>query len=157
MRRCVSSGRLPATCTGNSLLGAFGNMISSTLSSLTGTAANAGNAKPDAGPDMAGVFQGAGNWRLDFIDGGVLVNCSFLSPNQESYSLAFRNTGPVLTINTTPKPLVLAVHPDGTITGPRTGHDRRSRRRRVHLAEGPRPAIPRPTTSRHMNRSTPTR
>ena len=24
MRRCVSSGRLPATCTGNSLLGAFG-------------------------------------------------------------------------------------------------------------------------------------
>jgi len=118
MRRCVSSGRLPATCTGNSLLGAFGNMISSTLSSLTGTAANAGNAKPDAGPDMAGVFQGAGNWRLDFIDGGVLVNCSFLSPNQESYSLAFRNTGPVLTIDTSPKPLVLAIHPDGTITGP---------------------------------------
>ena len=27
MRRCVSSGRLPATCTGNSLLGAFGQMV----------------------------------------------------------------------------------------------------------------------------------
>jgi hypothetical protein len=25
MRRCVSSGRMPATCTGNSLLGAFGS------------------------------------------------------------------------------------------------------------------------------------
>src|ERR1700679_3918209 len=28
LRRCVSSGRLPATCTGISLLGAFGQMIS---------------------------------------------------------------------------------------------------------------------------------
>ena len=117
MRRCVSSGRPPATCTGNSLLGAFSNMLTSAVSSLTGTTANA-NAGPNAGPDMAGVFQGAGNWRLDFIDGGVLVNCSFLSPNQESYSLAFRGTGPVLTINTSPKPLVLSVHADGTITGP---------------------------------------
>ena len=119
LRRCVSSGRLPATCTGNSLLGAFGNMLSSTLSSLTGTSANAANAKPDAGPDMSGVFQGAGNWRLDFVDGGVLVNCGFLSPNQEAYSLAFRSTGPVLTINTTPRPLVLNVRGDGTtIVGP---------------------------------------
>jgi hypothetical protein len=67
---------------------------------------------------MAGVFQGAGNWRLDFVDGGVLVNCSFLSPNQESYSIAFRSTGPVLTINTSPKPLVLSVRNDGTIVGP---------------------------------------
>ncbi|MGA1983518.1 MAG: hypothetical protein ABSG84_13760 [Acidobacteriaceae bacterium] len=117
IRRCISSGRLPATCTGNLLLGAFSNMISSTVSSLTGVTANA-NAGPNSGPDMSGVFQGAGNWRLDFVDGGVLVNCSFLSPNQEPYSIAFRGTGPVLTINTTPKPLVLSVHADGTITGP---------------------------------------
>jgi hypothetical protein len=111
MRRCVSSGRLPATCTGNSLLGAFGQMISSVLPS-------AGGKEPTPGPEMAGVFQGADNWRLDFIDGGVLVNCAFLSPNQESYSLAFKSTGAVLTIDTTPKPLVLAIHSDGTITGP---------------------------------------
>ena len=71
-----------------------------------------------SGPNMAGVFQGAGNWRLDFIDDGVLVNCSFLSPNQESYSLDFKNGRALLTINTTPKPLVLTVHADGTITGP---------------------------------------
>ena len=111
MRRCVSSGRLPATCTGNSLLGAFGQMISSVLPS-------AGGKEPTPGPEMAGVFQGADNWRLDFIDNGVLVNCAFLSPNQESYSIVFRSTGAVLTIDTTPKPLVLAIHADGTITGP---------------------------------------
>jgi hypothetical protein len=110
MRRCVSSGRLVATCTGNSLLGAFGQMISQVLP--------AAGKEPTPGPEMAGVFQGADNWRLDFIDNGVLVNCAFLSPNQESYSIAFKSTGPVLTIDTTPKPLVLAIHADGTITGP---------------------------------------
>jgi hypothetical protein len=86
-------------------------MISSVLPS-------AGGKEPTPGPEMAGVFQGADNWRLDFIDGGVLVNCAFLSPNQESYSIVFRSTGAVLTIDTTPKPLVLAIHADGTITGP---------------------------------------
>ena len=70
------------------------------------------------GPTMAGVFQGAGNWRLDFIDGGVLVNCAFLSPNQESYTLDFKNGHAMLTIDTTPRPLVLTVRADGTIVGP---------------------------------------
>ena len=116
MRRCVSSGREASTCTGNSLLGMFSGMISSTLSSLTGT--NTANAAPDAGPNMSGVFQGAGSWRLDFVDGGVLVNCSFLSPNQESYSLSLAGNRAMLTIQTTPKPLVLNVHMDGTINGP---------------------------------------
>ncbi len=110
IRRCVSSGRLASSCTGNSLLGAFGQMISQVLPGA--------NKEPDPGPNMAGVFQGAGSWRLDFIDNGVLVNCSFLSPNQESYSLDFKTGKTLLIINTTPKPLVLTVHPDGTITGP---------------------------------------
>jgi hypothetical protein len=112
MRRCVSSGRLPASCTGNQLLGAFSQMISSVLP--TGDSASKG---PSSGADMAGVFQGAGGWRLDFVDGGVLVNCTGLSPNQESYSLSFASGHAVLTVATRPKPLVLAVHGD-TISGP---------------------------------------
>jgi hypothetical protein len=122
MRRCIAAGRLPSSCTGNALLGSFSSMISSALSGVTGTPTNTAgsptNVPPDAGPNMSGVFQGAGNWRLDFVDGGVLVNCSSLSPNQEAYSLAFRSAGAILTINTKPKPLVLEVHADGTITGP---------------------------------------
>ncbi len=110
MRRCVSSGRLPSSCTGNSLLGMFSNMLSSVLPSQGATA-------PQAGPNMAGVFQGAG-WRLDFIDGGVLVNCASLSPNQESYSIRFEPNRTALIINTRPRPLNLTFHPDGTITGP---------------------------------------
>ena len=73
---------------------------------------------PAAGPVMAGVFEGPGNWRLDFIDGGVLVNCAGLSPNQESYKLEFKNNRTAIIIDTTPKPLVLTFRPDGSIAGP---------------------------------------
>ena len=112
MRRCVSSGRLASSCTGNQLLGAFSGMISSVLGS-------GGDQKkaPPSGPNMAGVFQGAGGWRLDFIDGGVLVNCAGLSPNQEPYSVSFKTGHAVLTVATRPRPLVLTVHGD-SITGP---------------------------------------
>jgi len=112
MRRCVSSGRLPASCTGNQLLGAFTQMIGSVLPGADKQSA------PASGPTMAGVFQGAGNWRLDFIDGGVLVNCASLSPNQQYYKLDFKTGHAVLTIDTTPRPLVLTFHADGTIVGP---------------------------------------
>ena len=115
MRRCVSSGRLPASCTGNAMLGAFGSMLSSVMGSLGG---DAKTSAPSAGPDMSGVYQGAGNWRLDFIDGGVLVNCAGLSPNQESYRLNLAGAHPELIIATRPKPLVLTVRADGTIVGP---------------------------------------
>jgi hypothetical protein len=59
--RCVTSGRLPASCTGNSLLGAFSQMVSQVLPSAA--------KEPAPGPDMAGVFEGPGKWRLDFIVG----------------------------------------------------------------------------------------
>ncbi|MBS1822722.1 MAG: hypothetical protein JST61_12235 [Acidobacteria bacterium] len=115
MRRCVSSGRLPSSCTGNQLLGAFSQMINSVASQVAPGLIKDG---PTTGPTMAGVFVGPGNWRLDFIDGGVLVNCSFLSPNQEAYSLDFKGGRAVLTINTTPRPLVLTFRSDNTIIGP---------------------------------------
>jgi hypothetical protein len=54
MRRCVSSGRLPSSCTGNSLLGMFGQMLNSVLPS------GGADKGPTSGPNMAGMFQGAG-------------------------------------------------------------------------------------------------
>jgi hypothetical protein len=67
---------------------------------------------------MAGVFVGAGNWRLDFTADGVLVNCSFLSPDEHHYKLDFRNNLAVLTVDTTPKPLSILVQGDGTMSAP---------------------------------------
>ncbi len=110
IRRCVTSGRLPSSCTGNALLGAFGQML--------GGALPGANKQPEPGPTMAGVFEGPGRWRLDFIDGGVLVNCADLSPNQEAYTLDFKTGRATLTIHSTPRPLNLTLHPDGSITGP---------------------------------------
>jgi len=111
IRRCVSSGRVVATCTGNSLLGAFGQMVAQVLPSAA--------KEPAPGPEIAGVFEGAGDWRLDFIDGGVLVNCSFLAPDQHNYSFEFKNNRAAIVIDTTPKPLVLTLGADGkTMTGP---------------------------------------
>jgi len=110
IRRCVTSGRLPSSCTGNMLLGAFSQMLGSVLPGA--------DKPPTPGPTMAGVFEGPGNWRLDFIDGGVLVNCAGLSPNQESYKLDFKAGRATLIVNTAPKPLVLTLHADSTITGP---------------------------------------
>ena len=112
MNRCISAGRLPASCTGNALLGGFSKMITSMAPSVRDSSA------PPAGPVMAGVFAGPGDWRLDFVDGGVLVNCSFLAPNEETYNLKFEANRTALIINTTPKPLNLTFRADGTIVGP---------------------------------------
>lgn len=115
MARCISSGRLPASCTGNALLGAFSQMLTSVLPADSSEAASPANL---AGPKMAGVFQGAGNWRIDFLDQGVLVNCSVLAPDQHFYKLDFKTGHPTITIDTKPKPLVLTLRSDGTIVGP---------------------------------------
>jgi hypothetical protein len=110
LNRCITSGRLPASCTGNSLLGAFSQMVSQVLPEA------AKEAGP--GPVMAGVFQGAGSWRLDFIDGGVLVNCNVLAPNQENYKIEFKSGHALVIVETTPKPLVLTLTTDGTLVAP---------------------------------------
>jgi hypothetical protein len=111
IRRCVSSGRLPATCTGNQLLGAFSQMVGQVLPSAA--------KQPPPGPEIAGVFGGAGGWRLDFIDGGVLVSCSVLAPDQHGYTFDFKNNRAAIVIDTTPRPLILTLGPDGTtMTGP---------------------------------------
>jgi hypothetical protein len=110
LNRCITAGRLPASCTGNSLLGAFSDMVAQVLPSVA--------KEPPPGLNMAGVFEGAGNWRLDFIDGGVLVNCSFLSPNQENYRIEFKNGRTVIVIDTKPKALVVTLTADGNIVGP---------------------------------------
>ena len=68
---------------------------------------------------LAGVFQGAGGWRLDFIDGGVLVNCSVLAPNQQFYTIDFQDRPRrPHRYDTTPKPLVLTMRGNESIVGP---------------------------------------
>lgn len=118
MYRCVTAGRLPASCTGNALLGQLTSMIGSMTSKLMGGEDEVAKAGPDSGPEMAGVFVGAGNWRIDFVTDGVLVNCAFLSPDGHRYKMNFRNSEVLVTLDTTPRPITLTVHRDNTITAP---------------------------------------
>lgn len=118
MNRCITSGRLPASCTGNALLGQFTSMIGQVTSGLLGGEDEVAKAGPDSGPEMDGVFVGAGNWRIDFVTDGVLVNCAYLSPNGQHYKVNFRDGNAVVVIDTIPKPLVLTYRRDNTITAP---------------------------------------
>lgn len=113
INRCITSGRLPSSCTGNMLLGAFSKMLTSVLPDV-----DKGSAAAGAGMNMAGVFQGPGGWRLDFTNDGVLVNCTGLSPDERHYTLDFKNNRTTLVVDTLPKPLVLTLKNDGTIVGP---------------------------------------
>jgi hypothetical protein len=58
IRRCVTSGRLAATCTGNSLLGAFGQMLGSVLPGA--------NKEPKLGP-VSGRLSRSASGRLRTI------------------------------------------------------------------------------------------
>lgn len=118
MNRCITSGRLPASCTGNALLGHFTSMIGQVTSGLLGGEDAVANAKPDSGAEMDGVFVGAGNWRIDFVTDGVLVNCAYLSPDGHRYKINFRDGNVLVVLDTTPKPLVLTLHHDNTLTAP---------------------------------------
>lgn len=117
MNRCVTSGRLPASCTGNALLGHFTSMIGNVTNALLGTGTGESD-KPNSGPEMDGVFVGAGNWRIDFVTDGVLVNCAYLSPNGQHYKVSFRDGNTLVTLDTTPKPIVLTYHANNTMTAP---------------------------------------
>ena len=111
MRRCISSGRIPATCTGNQLLGAFSQMVGQVLPSAA--------KEPLPGPEIAGVFEGAGGGASTSLTAESSSNCSVLAPDQHGYTFDFKNNRAAIVVDTTPKPLVLTLGPDGTaMTGP---------------------------------------
>jgi hypothetical protein len=89
----------------------FGQMVSQVLPSAA--------KEPTPGPELSGAFEGAGNWRIDFTDGGVLVNCAMLAPDEHHYTFEFKNNRAAIVIDTMPKPLVLTLGADGkTLSGP---------------------------------------
>jgi hypothetical protein len=109
IRRCVTSGRVPATCTGNALMNG--------LDELTGHALS--TAVPDLppGPAIAGAFEGAGKWRIEFSDRAATLTCAGLSPDPYRYNLQFRDNRAFVTVNTAPKPTVLTFRGNEDIAG----------------------------------------
>ena len=99
--RCVTSGRVPATCTGNALMNG--------LNQLTGNALKSVLKDVPPGPVLAGSFEGAGKWRVEFTDRNATLTCSGLNPDPYAYSLQFKDNRAFVTLNTSPKSLTLLV------------------------------------------------
>jgi hypothetical protein len=109
INRCVTSGRLPATCTGNALMRGFDELTGHLMSPIA----------PDSpsGPGISGAFEGAGKWSIDFGDRDAAMKCSLLDPSSYSYTVQFRDNRALVTLNTLPKPTVLVVRGD-ELSGP---------------------------------------
>jgi hypothetical protein len=112
MRRCVTSGRVMAVCTGNALVGSLMPGLNGMLSSL----APGQVGKEVTGPQFAGVFQGTG-WRLEFSEASVAVSCQDMVPDSHAYTITFSNNRAVLSIASTPANIVLGFNGDA-FTGP---------------------------------------
>ena len=114
MNRCITAGRPPSTCLGNAVGGHLMGMATSMLSAMVPDTVG----KPTTGPEMAGAFEGKGDWRLEFVEASVLMTCADMHPEQHTYSLAFTNNRAVVTIKSTPKPVVLTLNAEGLLTAP---------------------------------------
>jgi hypothetical protein len=112
MYRCVAAGRLPAVCMGNGLMGSLMGNVNGILSSMVPGAVG----KEVTGPQMAGVFLGNGQWRLEFSEASVGLSCADMRTDSHAYTIAIVNNRAVITISSTPKDIVLLLNGD-TLTG----------------------------------------
>ena len=99
--RCVTSGRVPATCTGNALVNGLNELTGNVLKSIVKDV--------PPGPIVFGKFEGVGKWRVEFTGRGATLTCSGLNPDAYTYSLQFKDNRALVTLNTSPKPLTLLV------------------------------------------------
>ena len=107
MRRCVTSGRVMAVCTGNALMGSLMPNVNGILSSVLPGQVG----KEVTGPQFAGVFQGTG-WRLEFSEASVALSCQDMVPDSHAYNISFSNNRAVLTVASTPANIVLGFNGD---------------------------------------------
>ena len=112
MRRCVAAGRPSSVCLGNGLMDSLMPNVNGLLSSVAPGVVG----KEVTGPQMAGVFLGDGQWRLEFSEASVAVSCADMRPDSHAYTIAMVNNRAVLTISSTPANIVLYASGD-TLTG----------------------------------------
>ncbi len=112
MRRCVAAGRPSSVCLGNGLMDSLMPNVNGLLSSVAPGVVG----KEVTGPQMAGVFLGDGQWRLEFSEASVALSCADMRPDSHAYTIAIVNNRAVLTISSTPANIVLYASGD-TLVG----------------------------------------
>jgi hypothetical protein len=75
---------------------------------------------PPSGLRMGGAFPGAGSAGvgLTFYPEHVLLRCQDLAQDAYAYTVAVKDGQALITMQNSPKPLVLSVRPDGRLMGP---------------------------------------
>jgi hypothetical protein len=76
---------------------------------------------------MNGVYGGPGSWRVDFGPKAAATKCADLVPESHPYNIDLRNNQAFVTLQNSPKSIVLALKPDGSVlsgTGPVTVNGR---------------------------------
>jgi hypothetical protein len=111
MRRCVAAGRPSSVCLGNGLMNSLMPNMNSLLSSVAPGVAG----KEVTGPQMAGVFVGDGQWRLEFSEASVALSCADMRPDSHAYTITIVNNRAVLTIASTPANVVLYANGDSLV------------------------------------------
>jgi hypothetical protein len=111
MRRCVAARRPSSVCLGNGLM----NSLMPNMNSLLSSVAPGVVGKEVTGPQMAGVFLGDGQWRLEFSEASVALSCADMRPDSHAYTITIVNNRAVLTIASTPANVVLYANGDSLI------------------------------------------
>ncbi|MGA3210991.1 MAG: hypothetical protein ABSD20_06760 [Terriglobales bacterium] len=119
--RCITAGRSPTLCGENSLgkwfEGAIANGVSMANAIAPGSADMLSKAtKPlPPGLEISGNYAGSGNWQLQFDDRSAMMSCAGLAPEQRFYKIGIVNSQAVISVEVTPKPLVLHLRQDGSL------------------------------------------
>ena len=109
MARCVSSGRVPAVCTGNAITRDLDEMTGHIMSQV----------EPDLkpGPELSGAFAGTGDWRIEFGDRTASLTCAGLAADRYTYQIEMRGNAAYVTLDTRPHPATLTLRADGALVG----------------------------------------
>lgn len=110
MRRCLESGRSETECLGKGLKTGFDELTGGLVSSLDKMTA------PRPGLRLSGKYSGSG-FAISFDDKVATVYCGSLQPQPAAYKV---ERAPQIAVNVGigPKPIVLALKPDGRLVGP---------------------------------------
>jgi hypothetical protein len=121
--RCIVSGRDAKLCGENELGSWFEGAIANGVSMANAIQPGSGDfvqkattSKITPGLEISGRYAGAGNWVLQFDDRSAMTSCGTLAPQQRFYTIAAANGQFEIKVEMTPKPLILHLRPDGTLS-----------------------------------------
>jgi len=113
IRRCAESGRSETECMMEGLGKSAMGMVNGVLPGLAAL-----KGEPVRGLRLAGTYPGTNKFELRFQTDAVGVNCSELAAASDDYSVKVSGSQVIVTVMTSPKPIVLTMRPDGKLLGP---------------------------------------